>query len=118
MYLFTLHESEEDFRVKCAVLARSPREAASILGGEYVEVKNQPPESSNNPDDLNLYGKVRFAPELFRELSDRAISNIGYNPGHCYEKHPGVVLWANRGEEGRTLVLRRNYICLPEYVDH
>ena len=116
LFLFTLHESEEDFRVKGAVLARSSREAASILGGEFVEVENQPPGSSTNPDDLNLFGKIKFAHELFRRLSDNDISHIGYDPGRCYEKYPGFVIWAKSGQDGREFILRRNYICLPDYV--
>lgn len=119
LYLFTLHESEEEFRVEGAVLARSPQEAASILGGEYVEVENQPPGSSTGIDDLNLFGKIRFAPELFRYLSDKELARIGldWRPHvRHYEKHPGLVVWEQEASRGSVLVLRRNFVCLPEYA--
>ncbi|OGZ62513.1 MAG: hypothetical protein A3H51_01695 [Candidatus Spechtbacteria bacterium RIFCSPLOWO2_02_FULL_38_8] len=120
LFLFTLHENEEDFRVIGAVLARSPREAASTLGGEYIEVKNQPPGSSTNPDNLNLFGKIRFSQDLFREHSNVELvkMRLDYNPGKYYEKYPGFVIWARAGQNGREFVLRRNFVCLPQYVSH
>ena len=118
LYVFTLHESAEDFRVQGAAFARSPQEAASILGGEYVACDGQPPVSSTNPDELNLYGKVRFAAELFRQFSSKELSQmkLDYTPGKLhYEKFPGFVLWVNSGED-KEFVLRRNFTLLPEYI--
>ena len=120
LFLFTLHDSEEDFRVVGSVIARSPREAASILGGEFVEVENQPAGSFINPDELNLFGKIMFASELFRSFSNRELSRMAldYNPGRYYAKHHGFIVWARPGEDGREFVLRRNFVCLPDYVSH
>ena len=118
LHVFTLHESVEDFRVQGAVLARSPQEAASILGGEYVACEGQPPASSTNLNELNLYGKIRFAAELFRQFSSEELSQmkLDYTPSKLhYERFPGFVLWVNEGE-GKELVLRRNFVLLPEYI--
>ena len=118
MFLFTLHESEEDFRIEVAVLAWSPREAASILGGEFIEVENQPPASSTNFDDLNLSGKIYFAPKLFRSFTGKELNDmkLDYNPGEQYSKGPDLTIWAKPGEEGRTFVLRINFVTVPQYV--
>ena len=119
LYVFTLHESAEDFRVHGAVLARSPQEAASILGGEYVACDGQPPASSTNPDELNLYGKVRFAAELFRQYSDKELAKmkLDYTPNRLhYERFPGFVIWANE-DEGKEFILRRNFVALSEYIE-
>lgn len=120
LHVFTLHESENDFRVKGAVLARSPQEAASILGGEYIEMDNQPPGSSVNPDDLNLFGRVIFAAELFRRMSGDELSDmkLDFDPGLLYEKYPGLTLWLKPGEDGKEFVLRRHFVCTPNYNVH
>lgn len=118
LHLFTLHEDEQDFRIKGSVLARSPQEAASILGGEFIEVENWPPGSSTNPDELSLFGKIRFAPELFRQFTNKELFRlkIDFTPSKVhYEKWLGLVLWANPGE-GVELVLRRSFIVFPEYA--
>jgi len=118
LYLFTLHEDEQDFRIKGSVLARSPQEAASILGGEFIEVENWPPGSSTNPDELSLFGKIIFAPELFRQFTNEELSRIKLDftpPKVHYEKWPGLVLWTNPGE-AVELILRRSLVVFPEYV--
>lgn len=118
MYVFTLHENEKDFRIKGTVLARSPREAASILGGEFVEVEGWPMASSTHADELDLFGKIRFAQELFQRHSDQELARIklDYNPGLYYEKGPGLLLWYKAQESGNELVLRRNPVTLPAYT--
>ena len=118
LHVFTLHESVEDFRVQGAVLARSPQEAVSILGGEYVACEGQPPASSTNLNELNLYGKIRFAAELFRQFSSEELSQmkLDYTPSKLhYERFPGFVLWAKHGET-LEFVLRRNFVIVPEYI--
>jgi len=118
MYVFTLHEDEKDFRIKGSVLARSAREAASILGGEFVEVEGWPMGSSTNGDELDLYGRIRFTQELFRCHSSEELRRIklDYNPGPYYEKGPGLLLWEKPGESGKEFVLRRNRVTLPGYT--
>ena len=118
MYVFTLHEDEKDFRVKGTVLARSPREAASILGGEFVEVEGWPMASSTNRDELGLFGKIRFAQELFRCHSDQELARIklDYSPGPYYERGSGLLIWEKRGKSGEEFVLRRNPVTLPAYT--
>ncbi|MBI2625351.1 MAG: hypothetical protein HYW70_03415 [Candidatus Nealsonbacteria bacterium] len=120
VYVFTLHDDEHDFRIRGAVLARSPREAVSFLGGEFIEVEGWPMGSSTNVDELSLFGKVRFAPELFREYSDKELAQmpLDYNPGRYYKRGLGLLLWEKRGEKGKELVLRRNFVSLPEYLVH
>lgn len=112
-FLFTLHENKKDFRIRGAVLAETPEEAASILGGEYIKIENQPPGSSTNPDDLSLFGKIKFGPHLFRNSTNEELAKakLDYNPGKFYEKKPGLLIWERPGEEGREFVLRRNPIC-------
>lgn len=118
MFLFTLHEGEDDFRITGSVLARNPQEAASILGGEFIEVEGWPPGSSTNRDDLNLRGKIRFAPELFRRFSSKELNamKLDFDPGPFYEKQPGFVIWEGPDEEGGTFVLRRYPVCMPDYL--
>jgi hypothetical protein len=110
LFLFTLHKSEEDFRIVGSAVARSAQEAVSILGGEYIAVENQPPGSSKNRDELGLHGRIKFAPELFRYISH------DYGSGHYYSV-PGIHIWADKHGCGREIVLRRNnYVALPAYI--
>jgi hypothetical protein len=124
MYVFTLHENEEDFRIKGAVLARSILEAASILGGEFVKVEELPMGSSTNRDEFSIVGKIRFARELFHGYSHSDRNEIqlyhnyvpSYYQGLIYRKGPGLYL-CEPGESGKEFFLRRNPATLPGYVD-
>lgn len=115
MLLFTLHDDEKNLRIEGAVVARSPYEAASILGGEFMAVAGWPMDSSTNKDDLSLVGRIRFARELFRGYSEEAIAQIGYAPAPYYAKQ-GFRIAVRQGEVGRTFVLRVNPVVLPDYA--
>lgn len=118
VYVYTLHKDEDDFRIEGSVLARSPQEAASVLGGEFVQVEGWPMGSSKNPDELNLVGKIRFAQALFRRFSAAELARIklDYDPGSHYERGAGLNLWSNEGDDGKEFVVRRIFVTLPAYT--
>lgn len=102
---------------RVVVVARSPKEAASILGGDYSEleggIKNSV-EGSEHRDELYFVGTVSFAPELFRKMdeTDRALAGL-YGGGVTYSKGPLHLLG---GGITVKLEMYEYGVILPDYV--
>lgn len=114
MVVFTLHKGKKEFRIICAVLAYSPQEAASLLGGEYTEPEGGIKTVSTDRDELDFVGYVRFPVAIFRPMdeTDRALAGL-YGGSCCYTRGPLALL--SNGED-ITLVMRKSFVLIPEYV--
>ena len=115
--MYTLHVDETDFRIfKCGVLARNPKEAASILGGEYIEPNGGIKQVATDPEELHFVGFVKFDQALFREMthSEREVAGI-FAGRKCYVKWPFTLLASHDGQPV-MLAMREHPILLPEYI--
>ncbi|MBI2041974.1 MAG: hypothetical protein HYT20_03075 [Candidatus Nealsonbacteria bacterium] len=118
-YTWHLKNSEENYESKsgigisCVVVARSAKEAASILGGEYID-RACVLASSPDSNALHFAGTVRFAPELFRPMdeTDRALAGL-YGGSGVYERGPLHLLTHGGPVE---LLLYEWPVALPEYM--
>ena len=123
--LFTLHKSEEDFRIVAAILAEIPKEAASLWGGKYERLpdtcsrkfdKSGCCVTSHYPDFLDLCGTVLFHPDLFREPTRHEVGMLGWDSNPCYDRIPGLVIWNKRPPETVRLVMRHWPVYIHESV--
>ena len=114
--LYTLHSHVKDCSIVASTVARNPKEAASLFGGEYREREGGMPLAAIDPDELNRCGTVYFAPELFRKLHDveRELAGMFYRGEYqrTYIKGP-LRLLALKGES-REFVLREHGVLLPD----
>lgn len=114
MAVYTLHKEKKEFRIICAVLAYSPQEATSLLGGEYIEPEGGIKTCSTDRDELNFVGYVRFPVAIFRPMdeTDRALAGL-FGGSYCYTRGPLALL--SNGEDV-ILAMRRSFVLIPEYV--
>lgn len=115
--LYTLHYDEKTSRIfQCGVVARNPREAASMLGGEYSEPEGGIKRVSIDPDELNFVGWITFDSVLFRNMTDSEREVAGLFAGRrCYVKGPLRLLALDHGRPAR-LALREHAVLIPEYL--
>ena len=115
LWLFTTHFHPNDSSIKRAILARNPTEAASLLGGTYIERKGGVCDQSTDPKELGLCGTIKFPFEVFHRMDseDEYLAGIfiGDNT-HCHYES-GLL---TRGKEDRELVLRMIEIRVPDYI--
>lgn len=117
--LYLKSDTRDDDRVHqhVIVLARSPKEAASILGGDYTEPEGGRKTSVvglENRDELYFVGTVCFAVELFRKMdeTDRALAGIFGGSG-VYDKGELHLLTQGKPVE---LMMYEYRVMLPDYV--
>jgi len=115
LWLFSFHFSGKSSKIKRAVLAHNPYEAASLLGGCFIERDGGICESSCDVHELGLCGTVQFPFEVFHEMDDEDIYLAGIfldNNTHCH--HLSGLL--TRKGEARELFLKRQSIKIPDYI--
>src|ERR1041385_7298672 len=131
VYLFTLHKSEEDFRIQASLVAENPQEAAGFWGGQYEAPEdtdfdrekgtkhrrheNNICTSARSPDEIGLCGVVRFDPVLFREPTAYEYGQLGWDSGPMYS-HAKLTLFNTRPLQQITLVMRRHTIHVESSV--
>lgn len=125
MFLFTLHFLSE-FEVfstgggglNCAILARSPVEVASLVGGQFVEREGGTCMSSTNRDELGVCGKVNFPWELFRQMNEteRTLAGMFLRTGWCYTRGT-LAIQAECVGKPVVLVIKRSSILVPDYLN-
>ena len=117
LMLYTLHPDEKDFRIfQCGVVARNPKEAAAMLGGEYSEPEGGIKRASIDPEELNFVGWVTFDSALFRNMTDSEREVAGLFAGRrCYVKYPLRLLAPDNGRPEK-LALREHAVFVPQYL--
>ncbi|OGN09352.1 MAG: hypothetical protein A3J46_04825 [Candidatus Yanofskybacteria bacterium RIFCSPHIGHO2_02_FULL_41_11] len=101
----------------CAILARPPLEAASLVGGQFIEREGGICQASSNREELGVCGKVRFPRELFRPMNEteKTLAGMFLKSGICYTRGT-LKLQAERIGEPMELVIKRRPILVPDYV--
>ncbi len=108
--------TDETVKQHVVVVARSPKEAASILGGDYSEPEGGRKTSVTyeHREELYFVGTVSFAPELFRKMdeTDCIVAGI-YGGSGTYIK--GLLHLLTHGNIVELLMYEYG-VMLPDYV--